>query len=232
MNTGDSIKAGLGQWSFSNGVDEKFDEHVRKSVPGYDLFHEISVLLSDPFVLKNSTVLDIGSSTGTFTRLLYERHKSKNPKIIGCDIEPSMVSHAQRMNEDIDYRLIDVIKDDLPEDLNLITSFFTIQFIPTAFRQQLIQKIYNSLSWGGAFLLFEKVRAPDARFQDYINHAFTNYKLNNFKAEEVIGKSNSLIGIMEPFSTQGNIDMLKRAGFVDICSVCKLLCFEGFLAIK
>ena len=232
MNTGDSIKAGLGEWSFSNGVDERFDAHVRKSVPGYDLFHEISVLLSDPFVLRNSSILDIGCSTGTFTRLLYERHKNKNPKIIGCDVEESMVAHAQRLSKDIEYKLLNVVTDDLPKEINLITSFFTVQFIPPSVRQQLIHKIYNSLTWGGAFMLFEKVRAPDARFQDYINHAFMNYKLNNFKAEEVIGKSNSLIGIMEPFSTQGNVDMLKRAGFVDICSVCKLLCFEGFLAIK
>ena len=46
------------------------------------------------------------------------------------------------------------------------------------------------------------------------------------------GKANSLIGILEPFSSQGNIDLLKRAGFKDICTVSKLLCFEGFLAIK
>jgi tRNA (cmo5U34)-methyltransferase len=37
---------------------------------------------------------------------------------------------------------------------------------------------------------------------------------------------------MEPFSSQGNIDMLKRAGFVDIVTVQKYVCFEGFLAIK
>ena len=37
---------------------------------------------------------------------------------------------------------------------------------------------------------------------------------------------------MEPFSTQGNIDLMKRAGFVDIMPVSKWVCFEGFLAIK
>jgi tRNA (cmo5U34)-methyltransferase len=37
---------------------------------------------------------------------------------------------------------------------------------------------------------------------------------------------------MEPFSTQGNTDMLRRAGFVDIVTVHKYVCFEGFLAIK
>ena len=45
-------------------------------------------------------------------------------------------------------------------------------------------------------------------------------------------KTRSLKGILEPFSTQGNIDMMKRAGFVDITTVQKSLCFEGFFAIK
>ena len=38
--------------------------------------------------------------------------------------------------------------------------------------------------------------------------------------------------MLEPFSTNGNIEMLQRAGFKDIMSVMKWVCFEGFLAIK
>ena len=45
-------------------------------------------------------------------------------------------------------------------------------------------------------------------------------------------KTRSLKGILEPFSTQGNLDLLSRAGFVDVMTVQKYLCFEGFLAIK
>mgnify|MGYP001371423320 CR=1 FL=1 len=88
----------------------------------------------------------------------------------------------------------------------------------------MVNKIYNSLNWGGAFFLYEKVRAPDARFQDYINHAFSNYKLESFTPEELVGKSNSLVGVMEPFSSYGNIELLKRAGFEDICTISKMLC--------
>ena len=47
-----------------------------------------------------------------------------------------------------------------------------------------------------------------------------------------VGKTRSLKGILEPFSTQGNLDMMARAGFVDIMTVQKYLSFEGFLAIK
>ena len=96
-----------------------------------------------------------------------------------------------------------------------------------------MDKIYSRLNWGGGFLLFEKVRAPAARFQDLTTSLYTEFKLSNdFSEEEIIKKSRSLKGILEPFSTQGNIDMLKRAGFVDIMTVMKHINFEGFLCIK
>ena len=59
-----------------------------------------------------------------------------------------------------------------------------------------------------------------------------DFKLeNNYSPSEIIAKSRSLKGVLEPFSTQANKDMMKRSGFVDITSVMKYLCFE-FLAIK
>ena len=97
----------------------------------------------------------------------------------------------------------------------------------------MINRIYQSLNWGGAFFMFEKVRAPDGRFQDYANQVYVEFKLENgFSETEIINKSRSIKGVMEPFSTQGNIDLLKRAGFVDIMTIQKYVCFEGFLAIK
>ncbi len=116
---------------------------------------------------------------------------------------------------------------------DFITSYYVIQFVEPSRRQTLIDKIYETLNWGGAFLYFEKVRAPDARFQDIMTGVYNEYKLEQgYTAEEIMQKSRSLKGVLEPFSTQGNIDMLKRAGFVDIMSIMKFASFEGILAIK
>ena len=234
MDTGDSINAGLGLWNFGDGVEETFDKHVRKSVPGYELSHSIVSLLSDPFVRKGSTIVDLGCSTGTLCRLLYERHKDKLPKIIGIDNQKNMISKASELDKtgEIEYLISDITRDELPINIDIAITFYTLQFIPPSVRQDVVNKIYSSLNWGGGLFVFEKVRAPDARFQDYINHAYMNFKLQNFEPNELVNKANSIIGVMEPFSTQGNLDMLKRAGFKDICTITKLLCFEGFLAIK
>ena len=60
------------------------------------------------------------------------------------------------------------------------------------------------LNWGGAFVLFEKVRGPDARFQDILSQLYNEFKLRNgFSSEEIVEKTRSLKGVLEPFSTQG-----------------------------
>ena len=85
----------------------------------------------------------------------------------------------------------------------------------------------------GAFLLFEKVRAPDARFQDMMSSIYVDYKLDRgYTPDQIVSKSKSLKGVLESFSSQANIDLMKRAGFVDIMSVMKYVCFEGFIGVK
>ena len=81
--------------------------------------------------------------------------------------------------------------------------------------------------------MFEKVRGPDARFQDMSVAIYNDFKSKNgFSADEILNKTSSLMGVLEPFSTEGNLGLLRRAGFTDIMSVMKWVCFEGFLAIK
>ena len=98
---------------------------------------------------------------------------------------------------------------------------------------KIINKIYKSLNWGGAFIIFEKTRGSDARFQDIFTTLYADYKLQQgYSPSEIIGKTRSLKGVLEPFSSQGNLDMLRRAGFKDIITVMKYLGFEGCLCIK
>ena len=115
----------------------------------------------------------------------------------------------------------------------MIVANYTIQFLPPRIRQAVIDKIYQALNWGGAFCMFEKVRAPDGRFQDYANQVYVEFKLESgFNEAEIVNKTRSIKGVMEPFSTQGNLDLLRRAGFIDVMTIQKYVCFEGFLAIK
>jgi tRNA (cmo5U34)-methyltransferase len=108
-----------------------------------------------------------------------------------------------------------------------------MQFTPPRHRQAIFDKIYNALNWGGAFIMFEKVRGPDARFQDICASLYNDFKVRQgFSPDEILSKTRSLKGVLEPFSTEGNLGLMRRAGFADMMSICKYICFEGFLAIK
>lgn len=234
---GEGIVAGNASWTFATeDVAGGFTDHVRRSVPLYDEGHDVICRLSDFFVKDGSTCYELGVSTAALLKKLARRHSAKAVHWVGIDKEAAMIEQARQELEP-DVKSVSLVIDDINlypyEKADLIVSYYTIQFVPPRLRQDLFDRIYASLNWGGAFLLFEKVRAADARFQDYMSAVYTDFKLEQgYDAAEVIAKARSLKGVLEPFSTQGNLDLLKRAGFVDCMSVMKWICFEGFLAIK
>ena len=233
---GDGLKAERANWNFSGDVARNFDGHVSKSVPFYHEGHHLVCELSDFFLKPDSLCYEIGCSTGVLTQKLAQHNEAKkNARFIGLDIEADMVAMAQSRNQDkkrISFAVEDALQAEL-QPADLIVAYYTVQFVRPSERQRLIDKLYASLNWGGALILFEKVRGPDGRFQDMLSRMYDDYKLaQGYTPEEIVSKARSLKGVLEPFSTQGNLDMLKRAGFVDIISIMKYICFEGFVAIK
>ena len=62
---------------------------------------------------------------------------------------------------------------------------------------------------------------------------YNDFKLDNgYSGNEIIAKARSLKGVLQPLSSQENIQALNRVGFKEISLVSKNLCFEGYLAIK
>jgi tRNA (cmo5U34)-methyltransferase len=233
-NVGEGLSAENANWNFSGALVDTFDEHIQKSVPLYRKGHDLVEKLSDFFITDNSISYELGSATGKLTYQLASRCKKQNTRFIGIDTEKDMVAKAQSTYQldNLEYINGDVNELEF-EKSDLIVAYYTIQFISPSQRQQLIDKIFESLNWGGAFIYFEKVRAPDARFQDIMTSLYTDYKLDNgYSPDEIVAKSRSLKGVLEPFSTRGNLDLLSRAGFVDVMSIMKYVSFEGFLAIK
>ena len=234
-NTGDEIQAEIASWTFGGDVSERFDEHVSKSVPLYEVGHDLILKISDFFLNNGSVCCELGCSTGKLIHDLAERNAHKKVKFVGIDVEDTMIEKARQRCAKFDQvflELGDITELDLKQ-ADLVIAYYTVQFVKPKNRQLLFNRIFEALNWGGALLLFEKVRGPDARFQDMMTTIYTDFKLDQgYSPEEIVGKTRSLKGVLEPFSTQGNIDLMKRAGFVDIMTVMKYVSFEGFLAIK
>jgi tRNA (cmo5U34)-methyltransferase len=235
---GDAIQAANANWSFGGQTREQFEQHIHKSIPFYAEGHELVVALSDFFLVQDSVCYDLGCSTGSLLVSLAERHASKHIQFVGIDREADMAQQAQARSQtftniEIRCQNLQDLTDLELEPADLIVAYYTMQFVSPKHRQAIFDRIYAALNWGGGFILFEKVRGPDARFQDIATTLYTDFKLQQgYSGDEIVAKTRSLKGILEPFSRAGNLGLLERAGFVDIMTVMKYVCFEGFLAIK
>ena len=120
-------------WNFSGNVPKNFDDHINRSIPLYNEVHLLFSILSDFFIQKNSKIIDLGCSTGTFLNLLYKRHKSikKKLKYIGINIIKPMILLAKKKNKKNKINFIngDIFNFNL-NNACIISSFYTIQFIP------------------------------------------------------------------------------------------------------
>ncbi len=232
---GEGIQAGAGNWSFSGKTVEEFEGHIGRSVPLYKEGHSLICDISDFFIKQNSIIYELGCATGRLTKMIAEHNKHKTKaKFIGLDVEEDMINYANsKLNDErIEFHKGDVVDYEY-ERSDFIIAYYTFQFLSPSKRQSLFNRLYESLNWGGCLILFEKVRGSDARFQDIMTSLYTDFKLRaGYTPEQIIGKSRSLKGVLEPYSSNANIDMMKRAGFEDINTIFKYICFEGFIAIK
>ena len=224
-SVGDGIRAAPGGWSFDREVAEHFDAHVARSVPYYAETHHLIEQLSDEFVTPGSRVYDLGCSTGALTARLALRHRDRAVELVGVDREPQMVAYARARCAAFPSVTIveaDLVAFDLrPADL--VVAHYTLQFVPPHARADLVKRIACSLNCGGAFLLFEKVRSSDAHLDELTTSLFHDWKrAQGYTDAEIAAKARSLEGVLEPFTPEANLDLLRSAGFGEV-----MTCSDG-----
>lgn len=215
------------RWSFES-IATQFDSHVEKSVPGYRGFHEWGLRLANFLLPPDSRVVDIGCSTGVFTKLLGTADNVR--EVVGIDIEPTMIEEAERRFghlQHLKFMTADCQGFDYRET-QAVFSLFSLQFLAIEDRQGLLKRISEELPEGGFLYLVEKVE-PASELQPNLLREFK--RANGFTAAEIASKELSLDGILIPFSRQEKTELL-RSEFSQVETVLKSLQFEAILAIK
>lgn len=221
-------------WSFGGKIPNKFEKHISKSVPLYLEGHQIITRLSDFFLNDESICYNIGCSTGNLLKKISAHSNKKKIILYGIEKEKNMYNYAKSK---INYKNIKFINNDFNKiklkKSDLIISYYSFQFIRPSIRQIALNKIFKSLNWGGAFIMFEKIRGNDARFDNILSSLYLEFKEDNrISSESILKKSKSLRGVLEPFSDNGNLGLIRRAGFKDIQTIMQSICFKGYLCIK
>ena len=187
--------------------EEGFDEHIDKSIRGYqDLLSDI-VSLSRYFVEKETNVYDIGCSTGKLTEAMLKKNQDiEDVHYYGIEVADGFVgdmkSREIKLNSDYSWNKIKFLHEDVRDSMisnaSLITSVFTLQFMSMRDRLPMIKKVYNGLNEGGAFIFAEKTICENAKFQEMITFNFYDYKRKFFDTKDIMDKEQTLRNIMKP----------------------------------
>jgi tRNA (cmo5U34)-methyltransferase len=232
----ETITAVPGEWRFDQDVSKAFDSHVRKSVPFYEEIQRMVVELSEYFVRDQSVIYDLGSSTGTTVDMLSNAHAGKEDvQFIGFDLSESMVNEARkkvdRPNVRFDHK--NIMEVEFLPPANFVTALFTLQFLTSAERRNLLSRINQGLIEGGGLLLVEKVCAAHSSFEDIWTELYWDFKRRQgLTPEQILEKANSIRGVLKPLTSEENRDLLFQTGFSPVEVFFKWYNWAGFLAVK
>ena len=221
--------------------EEGFDEHIDKSIRGYqDLLTDV-VSLSRYFVERDTNVYDIGCSTGKLTEAMLKKNQDiEDVHYYGIEVADGFVgdmkSREIKLNSDYSWNKIKFLHEDVRDSMisnaSLITSVFTLQFMSMRDRLPMIKKVYNGLNEGGAFIFAEKTICENAKFQEMITFNFYDYKRKFFDTKDIMDKEQTLRNIMKPNTWKQIEKYIYDAGFKDVQPFWRNHMFVGAIAVK
>ena len=203
--------------------EEGFDDHIEHSIRGYSNLLQDVIAYSRYFVEDGTNVVDIGCSTGKLTEALILENQDHcyNANYVGVELATGFYDDLDKRYQNITsnnpWASVNFVKDDIRnfgfENCSLITSLFTLQFMPPRHRRSVLEKIYEGLNYGGAFIFAEKTVADDPRVQEMITFNYYDYKRQNFTTEDIMDKEKNLRHMMKPNTWKEIVSNLACAGF-------------------
>ena len=222
--------------------DEGFDNHIEKSIRGYNNLHEDVVNLSRYYVEDWTNVVDIGSSTGKTIEAMALQNEKIAPSVtyMGVEIATGFKTDMEKRMSVLQGRFADTFFEFHFEDIrsynfyncSLVTSLFTLQFMPPKDREEVIHNIYEGLNDGGAFIFAEKTVADTGRFQDMFTFMFYDHKRKSFTEKDIMDKEVTLRNMLKPNTWTELTDMLHSAGFKNVQPFWRNFLFVGAIATK
>jgi len=226
-------------FSFDNKVANVFDDMATRSIPNYDELQELIASLVLKFQQKDSSLYDLGCSTGNTILKIFETAQKKDLnldhlKIIGVDSSKPMLKIAARKCRHLK---INWILNDLNnlsfQESSVIIASYVFQFIEIEKRAQIINKIFQALKEKGIFILAEKIISPNPIIENEIKKLYQQFKLKNqYTQLEIKQKEEALKNFLNPISINDYSNLFKKTGFKEIEIIFRNLNFFSLIAIK
>ena len=221
---------------------EGFDEHIDWSIRGYSNLLGDIIGFSRYFVEGNTNVVDLGCSTGKTTErmLLHNEDHCKDATYVGVEIAEGFFDNLderlKELTKKVPWAQVEFHKGDVRDyefnNCSLVTSIFTLQFMPKKDRETVIERIYDGLNIGGAFIFAEKIYTENALIQDMLTFNYYDFKCQKFDYDDIMSKERTLRHMLKPNTWKEIEDMLVGAGFKSVQVFWQNFLFLGAIAIK
>ena len=233
-----SPQSKIKDFSFDAQVVEVFPDMIKRSVPGYSTIIETIGRLSQQYVSNNSNIYDLGCSLGAATLAMRQNIQAKNCQIIAVDNSQAMIERCQmHINAFKGETPCHIIQQDILETVieqaSMVVLNFTLQFIDTNVRQQLINNIAKGLKKGGILVLSEKINHPEQACQQLLTELHHDFKrANGYSDLEIAQKRSALEQVMKPDSLASHFERFEQAGFSHATTWFQCFNFVSMVAIK
>jgi tRNA (cmo5U34)-methyltransferase len=237
----DSIYASEQQvkdFSFDQNVVEVFPDMIQRSVPGYATIVSTMGKLAGQYAQSNSNLYDLGCSLGAVTLSMRRNIRTDNSNIIAVDNSQAMVErckvHLQGFKSDVPVTVtLGYINELEIQSASVVAMNFTLQFIPHAQRQAVLEKIYANLKPGGVLLLSEKIKAENEQCDNLLIDLHHDFKRHNGYSElEISQKRTAIENVMRPDTLSTHTQRLSDIGFSQTQVWYQCFNFCSMVAIK
>ncbi len=196
-------------WTFAdNEVARRFDEHVRETLPWYDLATHGVAHLARAYLPDNGTLVDVGTSTGNIPRALADTIEARNINVTAYESAPEMAALYDAPGTVL---TADATRlgDQFPR-FDVATLFLVLMFIAPSRRQRFLDTLVERCQPGGAIIVVDKLPASDGYLGSTL-HRWTmqQKRLGGIEMAEIAEKELSLSGVQRPINPEG----LRNAGF-------------------
>ena len=226
-----------GKWKFNSEVAKCFADMLERSIPDYKSMRSLVFEIGEKYIQPGTWLVDVGCSTGLATEPFFSKHQNEL-KYYLCDNSTDMLAEcAEKLKKGmIENRVIfsnaDFWNTDMPDNTSLCLSILSMQFMPTAYRQSMINTIYERLTSGGAFIFVEKIIGGERMDDALIDLYYQMKRANGYTDEKIMKKRKSLENVLSPLKAEWNEDMLHEAGFEEVEMFWRCLNFCGWVAVK
>ncbi len=225
-------------FQFDHRVAAVFEDMIARSVPGYGLLLDMIRVITGEYAQPGTRCYDLGCSLGASTLSIRRGLRFDSGEIIAVDNSPDMVEKClQNVSSEPSQIPTHVLCQDILDtgfdNASIIVMNFSLQFIQTEERMNLLERIAGGLVSNGVLVLSEKIKVDHSVEQKVLTALHHGFKRDKGYSDlEIAQKRTALEQVLVPDRIDEHHERLIAAGFREAWTWFQCFNFASILAIK